>query len=429
MNAVSAWDAPTADGPVAATVPVPGSKSATNRALILAALADGPSTISGALLARDTRLMAAGLTAMGVDIDQVGTDAVGNVAWHVRPGPLHGDAHVDVGLAGTVMRFLPPLAAFATGPIDFDGDDRARERPLGPMITALRSLGVTCVDHAGFLPLRIHGTGRVQGGIVDIDATASSQFVSGLLLSAARFDQGMTLTHTGGSLPSLPHIDMTLHMLVEHGVRVDFDRERATWSLAPTTIAAHDRSIEPDLSNAGPFLAAAMVTGGSVTIPAWPTHTTQAGDALRGLLAQMGARVHLGAQGLTVEGPGTIQGIDADLHDVGELTPVIAAIAALASSPSHLHGIAHLRGHETDRLAALAEMIGVLGGAVEQHPDGLRISPRALHGAVVSSYGDHRMATAAAVIGLVVPGVGILDIETTAKTLPDFPRMWSTMLA
>jgi 3-phosphoshikimate 1-carboxyvinyltransferase len=428
-DATEAWPAPTAPGPVSATVAVPGSKSATNRALVLAALADGPSTVSAALAARDTRLMARALTALGVDIREVGSDSVGNVTWQVTPGPLRGDASIDVGLAGTVMRFLPPVAALATGPVDFDGDPRARERPLGPMLDALRALGVDITDASGFLPLRIEGTGAVRGGAVDIDASASSQFVSGLLLSAARFDDGLTLTHTGRDLPSQPHIAMTLHMLGEHGVHVDFDADTSTWSLANTSIRAVDRRIEPDLSNAGPFLAAAMATAGTITIPGWPRHTTQAGDDLRGLLAEMGGSVTLHDDGLTVTGPGALRGIDVDLGQVGELTPVIAALAALAESPSRLRGIAHLRGHETDRLAALAEMISALGGSARETDDGLVIEPSTLRGATVSSYGDHRMATAAAVIGLVVPGVRILDVGTTAKTLPDFTGMWQRMLA
>ena len=423
------WPAPTAPEPVSATVRVPGSKSATNRALVLATLASGPSTITRALAARDTRLMATALARLGVGIAETRRDDMGNVDWTVTPVPLEGPATIDVGLAGTVMRFVPPLAALATGRIDFDGDPRARERPLGPMLDALRALGVTVTDAQGYLPISIQGTGSVRGGAVDIDASASSQFVSGLLLSGAMFDEGLTLRHTGRALPSLPHIAMTLHMLGEHGIHVDFDAERATWQLSAGVLAPRDRMIEPDLSNAGPFLAAALATAGTVTIPGWPAHTTQAGDDLRGLLAQMGAHVRLDDAGLTVAGPGEIRGIDVDLGQVGELTPVIAALAALASSPSHLTGIGHLRGHETDRLAALAEMLGAFGARVEESADALRIAPGSLHGATVSSYGDHRMATAAAVIGLVVPGVRIQNIATTGKTLPDFPGMWQAMLA
>ena len=422
------WPAPLAEGSIDAVVTVPGSKSATNRALVLAALADGPSTIADGLLARDTALMVAALAQLGIGIDQVGASD-GNATWRVTPGPLVAAGRIDVGLAGTVMRFVPPVAALATGTTDFDGDPRARERPLGPMISALRDLGVACTDDGGFLPLNIDGSGAVRGGAVDIDASASSQFVSGLLLSAARFDEGLTLTHTGRSLPSQPHIAMTLHMLAEHGVRVDFNAQRMTWTLPPSRITAIDRRIEPDLSNAGPFLAAAVATGGTVTVPGWPRHTTQAGDHLRGLLAEMGARVTLGDDGLTVTGPDSIRGIDVDLADVGELTPVVAALCALAATPSRLRGIAHLRGHETDRLAALVEVITALGGTARETADGIAIEPAALHGATVSSYDDHRMATAAAVIGLVVPDVHVTGMDATTKTLPDFPGMWQRMLA
>jgi len=418
-----------ASGPVTARVRIPGSKSATNRALILAALASGPSLIRQGLDARDTRLMADALAQLSTGIEIVGRDDIGNVDWHITPAPLRGPATVDVGLAGTVMRFVPPVAALATGRVDFDGDVRARERPLGPMLDALRALGVTCRDSAGFLPMSIEGTGSVRGGPVGINASASSQFVSGLLLSASRFDNGLTLTHTGRTLPSLPHIAMTLHMLAEHGVRAEFDAAASTWHVPAAAISPIDRTIEPDLSNAGPFLAAAMATAGKVTVPGWPRQTTQAGDDLRGLLAEMGARVDLTSEGLTVTGPERMHGLDVDLGQVGELTPVIAALAALGDTPSHLRGIGHLRGHETDRLAALAEMLDAFGAHVEESADALRISPAPLHGAVVPSYGDHRMATAAAVIGLVVPGVGILDIATTGKTLPDFPGMWNSMLA
>ena len=423
------WPAPVAEGPVSAHVPIPGSKSATNRALVLAALASAPSTVRHALDARDTRLMAAALAAMGVGLEESGRDAIGNVDWRVTPQPMVGPAVIDAGLAGTVMRFIPPVAALARGRVDVDGDARARERPLGPMLQALRSLGVDVTDTGGCLPIAIHGIGSVRGGAVDLDASASSQFISGLLLCAPRFDRGLTLTHTGRILPSLPHIAMTLHMLAEHGVQVDFDADRSTWQVPPSPIRPHDRDIEPDLSNAGAFLAAAMVTAGTVTVPGWPHHTTQAGDHLRGLLAEMGGRVTLDDVGLAVTGPDRILGIDVDLGDIGELTPVIAAMAALADSPSNLRGIGHLRGHETDRLSALAEMLSAVGAHVEDSADSLHITPGRLRGATVSAYGDHRMATAAAVIGLVVPGVRIDDIATTGKTLPDFPGMWDAMLA
>lgn len=435
------WPAPTGKQPVHATVRIPGSKSATNRALMLAGLADGPSRVDAALDARDTALMVRALTALGVGFERLNEESTtatapdpsGNCDWQITPASTNTQvnrASIDVGLAGTVMRFLPPMAALTVGDITMDGDQRARERPLGPMLAALTGLGVELTSAGGFLPLRIQGRGRVLGGSATIDASASSQFISGLLLSAARFDEGLALSHLGTRLPSQPHIDMTVQMLAEHGVEVSYSAVATpTWSVEPGPIRACDRVIEPDLSNAAPFLAAAMVTGGEVTISDWPTHTTQAGDQLRELLTQMGARVDRVPAGLRVRAGTGVHGIDVDLGSVGELTPVIAALCALADGPSHLRGIGHLRGHETDRLAALAEMLGQLGGDVRENADGITIHPKPLHGATVDSYHDHRMATAAAVLGLAIPDIHIHDIATTRKTLPDFPQMWTHMLA
>lgn len=414
------WPAPTVSEPVHATVVVPGSKSITNRALLLAALADGPSTVRSPLRSRDTTLMADALRALGVGIVD---HADGS--WRVTPADLAGPAHVDCGLAGTVMRFVPPAAVLAQGDVDFDGDPQARQRPQRTTLAALRALGAEITGDA--LPFTVHGHGALAGGAVTIDASASSQFVSGLLLSGARYDHGVTVHHDGKPVPSLPHIEMTIDMLRAAGVIVD-DTEADTWRVSPGPIQARTWHIEPDLSNATPFLAAAAVTAGTVTVPDWPASTNQAGDAIRTILTAMGARVRLDETGLTVTGPERLCGIDIDLHDVGELTPTVAALAALADGPSHLRGIAHLRGHETDRLTALATEIARLGGDVEQTPDGLAIRPRPLQAGVWSAYADHRMATAGAIIGLTVPGVAVDDIGTTGKTLPDFPGMWADML-
>ncbi|MDR8408855.1 3-phosphoshikimate 1-carboxyvinyltransferase [Nonomuraea sp. 3-1Str] len=417
------WPAPAATGPVTASVELPGSKSVTNRALVLAALADGPGTVRRALRSRDADLMVAALRALGATLEPV-AETSASVDWRVTPGPVRGGAHVDAGLAGTVMRFVPPVAALADGPVSFDGDPHARKRPMGPILDALRALGARVEGDA--LPFTV--SGPIAGGEVTIDASASSQFVSGLLLTAARFEKGVTIRHAGPPVPSQPHIDMTVQMLREVGVRVD-DSERDVWRVEPGPVAPRDLTVEPDLSNAAPFLAAAMVTGGTVTISGWPARTTQPGDALRGLLTGMGATVRLSEDGdLTVTGSGRIDGIDANLREVGELTPTIAALAALASSPSRVRGVAHLRGHETDRLAALATEINRLGGDAEETDDGLVIRPRPLHGGVFHSYDDHRMATAGAVLGLAVPGVEVENIATTGKTLPEFTDMWASML-
>jgi 3-phosphoshikimate 1-carboxyvinyltransferase len=419
------WPAPTAAAPVTASVRLPGSKSVTNRALLLAALADGPGVVRGALRSRDADLMVSALRALGATLvaTRETTDAVD---WQVTPGPIRGGASIDAGLAGTVMRFVPPMAALADGPVFFDGDPYARRRPMGPILDALRALGARIDNDA--LPFTI--SGPLAGGEVTLDASGSSQFVSGLLLTAARFEKGVAIRHVGPPVPSQPHIEMTVQMLRAAGVTVD-DTERDVWRVEPGPIAARDMTVEPDLSNAAPFLAAALVTGGTVTVPRWPLETTQPGDALRGLLAGMGATVTRSDAGdlvVTGQAEGRITGLDADLHEVGELTPTIAALAALATTPSRIRGVSHLRGHETDRLAALVTEINALGGDAEETEDGLVIRPRPLRGGVFHSYDDHRMATAGAVIGLVVPGVEVDNIATTAKTLPEFVQMWTAML-
>ncbi|GAA3825295.1 3-phosphoshikimate 1-carboxyvinyltransferase [Nocardioides panacisoli] len=418
------WPAPVATAPVDAVVSLPGSKSLTNRALVLAALADGPSVVRRALRSRDTELMARALTSLGASIDTSGDD------WAVTP--LAGGAvtaAVDCGLAGTVMRFVPPVAGLVDGDVAFDGDPHMRNRPVGEVLAALAALGVRIDDEGrGSLPFTVHGAGAVPGGTVVIDASASSQFVSALLLAGARFDNGVDVRHDGKPIPSLPHVEMTVAMLRERGVAVD-DGDANRWSVAPGPIAARDELVEPDLSNAAPFLALAAVSGGSVTVRDWPASTTQAGDALRDLLARMGCAVERVPDGLRVTGPAGgragLQGIDADLHDVGELAPAVAALCALAATPSHLRGIAHIRGHETDRLAALAKELGSLGADVVERPDGLSLTPAPLTGGPFHTYADHRMAHAAVIVGAAVPGVLVEDVATTSKTFPDFPGFWS----
>jgi 3-phosphoshikimate 1-carboxyvinyltransferase len=417
------WPAPRPGSPVHATVRLPGSKSLTNRALVLAALSEGPSVVRQALRSRDTELMATALGTLGVGVDVTGDD------WKVTPGRLRGGGTVDCGLAGTVMRFVPPVAALADGPVLFDGDPHARSRPMHEVLRGLRGLGVSVEDEGrGVLPFTVVGAGRVPGGRVTIDASASSQFISALLLAGARYDEGVDVRHDGKPVPSLPHIDMTVEQLRLHGVEVD-DSSPNRWSVAPSDVRAVDVLVEPDLSNAAPFLAAGLVTGGSVTVPDWPRRTTQAGDALREIVTLMGGDAELGEEGLTVRGSGTLRGIDYDLHDVGELTPAVAALCLLADSPSHLRGIAHIRGHETDRLAALAKEFTSLGGQVTETEDGLAIRPAPLKGGTFHTYADHRMAHAGVILGLAVPGVLVENIATTSKTFPDFAGTWSGLFA
>lgn len=418
------WPAPFHPSPIAHTQEVPGSKSMTNRAYILSALASGPSTITGALRSRDTDLMEAALTAMGTRIEHDGETI------RVTPGKLHG-ATVDCGLAGTVMRFVPPVAVFADGPVLFDGDAHARNRPMSTILDALRTLGASVAGET--LPVTVHGDGRAEGGPVEIDASASSQFVSGLLLSAPRFERGVQIRHTGGPLPSMPHIEMTVAMLADAGVKVEASVN--SWAVEPQAIRGTHWVIEPDLSNAAPFLAAAAVTGGEVRIPHWPVATTQPGATMISILERMGCEVELVADGaghtLRVRGPepGRLRGIRLDMSDIGELAPTVTAIAACATTATEITGIAHLRGHETDRLSALSKEINGLGGHCEELGDGLRITPTRMRGGVWHTYDDHRMATAGAIIGLVTKGVEVENIGTTSKTLPGFSDMWAGVVA
>jgi 3-phosphoshikimate 1-carboxyvinyltransferase len=417
------WPAPTARRGVRARVALPGSKSMTARALVLGAISRGPSGLHDPLRARDTELMADGLRALGTTVSTMDDDR-----WTIAPRPLRGPAHIDVGLAGTVMRFLPPVAALAQGTVTFDGDERARERPLAPLLRALEELGVRMqTGPGGGLPLALHGAGGVRGGEVVIDAHASSQLVSGLLLAAPSFERGLRVRHIGPPVPSAPHLAMTVQMLRAAGADVD-DSETDVWAVEPGGLVGREWTVEPDLSGAAPFLAAAMVTGGEVTVPGWPADTTQAGDQLRDLLAAMGACVTLGEDGLTVRGSGEIHGLEADLSDVSELTPVLAALAALGDRPSRLRGVAHIRAHETDRVSALAKELGRLGAEIVEWQDGLEIRPRPMHGTQFETYADHRMAHAAAVIGLAVPGVVLSDVACTSKTMPEFPSLWSSIV-
>jgi len=430
------WPAPAASAPLAASLQIPGSKSITNRELVLAALADGPSTLHRPLHARDTELMITALEQLGATIEHV--EGEGRFGDDLRITPaeeLTGGVSVDCGLAGTIMRFVPPVAALALGPVAFDGDEGARRRPMRTTIDALRALGVEVRDEGrAKLPFSLYGTGTVEGGDVEIDASASSQFVSGLLLAAPRFERGVTIAHTGETLPSVPHIDMTLAALRGHGVDAERTGER-TWRVEPGAIEARDLTIEPDLSNAEPFLIAAIVAGGTVEIERWPEQTTQVGAHLIDILPRFGAeisRTDAGSLRISVERGiaqgARVPGVELDLSEGGELAPNLAALCALLDSPSRITGIAHLRGHETDRIEALATELRKIGCEVEELADGLAIAPGELRGAEWSAYADHRMATSGAIVGLAIPGVTVDDIGSTSKTMPQFPALWAQLL-
>jgi 3-phosphoshikimate 1-carboxyvinyltransferase len=341
-----------------------------------------------------------------------------------------------------VLRFVPPVAALGNADVDFRGDARAAMRPVGPLLAGLRELGATIEDEGrGAVPFIVRGSGRIRGGTVSMDASASSQLVSGLLLAAPRFDKGAELRHDGPPMPSAPHLAMTVQMLRDAGADVETLSSTGggtgaggpvtdIWRVHPGVLAPGTVTVEPDLSNAAPFLAAALVTAGTVTVADWPERTTQPAAQILDVLTRMGAVCTPTAAGMRVTGSGEIRGITADLRDVSELTPVLAALAALASGPSALRGIGHQRAQECDRLAALASEISALGGDVTERPDGLEIRPRPLHGdgAVFASYDDHRLVMAAAVLGLAVPGLRVQNAATVGKTFPGFTRSWAAML-
>jgi 3-phosphoshikimate 1-carboxyvinyltransferase len=446
------WAAPTAASAIHACVRLPGSKSITNRALILAALATGTTRITGPLRARDTELMAAAIAALGATVREAPAsdepDPAGRGVWLVTPGwsgtgrgasggrpPGPAQASVDVGNAGTVLRFVPPVAALASADVEFTGDPRAAQRPVGQLLDGLRQLGVEIADGGrGAVPFVVRGRGRVAGGTVTLDASSSSQLVSGLMLAAPRYETGVQITHEGGRIPSAPHIAMTVAMLRAAGAQVEAgspgNGRPDSWLVRPGPLTPGSIDVEPDLSNAAPFLAAALVTGGAVTIPGWPAVSLQAAGQILDVLSQMGAACSTTPAGLQVEGTGSLRGIGADLRDVAELTPVLTAMAALADSPSEFTGIGHLRLHESDRLAALAGEIGALGGQVTELPDGLRVQPRPLRAAdqPFDSHDDHRLVMAAAVLGLAVPGLRVHNAGTVGKTFPEFGRLWQQML-
>jgi 3-phosphoshikimate 1-carboxyvinyltransferase len=397
---------------------------------VLSALATSPTHLRNPLDSRDSSLMIESLIKLGT---QINVSERSDILIVTPTTDIHSraplNARIDCGLAGTVMRFVPPMAALFAGEITFDGDEAARRRPMKTTIESLRALGVSVDDHGtGSLPFTINSSGVIEGGYLEIDASASSQFVSGLLLAAPRFTKGLSLRHVGKDLPSLPHVEMTLECLRQRGVQVS-QPEETLWVVEPGPIAGGEVSIEPDLSNAGPFLAAALVLGGSVTIRNWPETTTQVGKHFVEILTQMGASFRRSGDDLVITGNGTIKGIDLDLSIGGELAPVVIALAVLADSPSRITGIAHLRGHETDRLAALTNEINSIGGNATELEDGIAIEPsNELHGGTWGTYEDHRMATAGAIIGLRVPGITIEDVSVVSKTMPEFVSLWTQLL-
>lgn len=438
------WSAPFATKPVHATVALPGSKSLTNRHLILAALSQHPSRLRGLLVSRDTDLMINALTALGANFQPVNNDPTIVDVTPIDLPATTGTITVDAGLAGTVMRFIPGVAAGTNATVRIDGDEQSYARPMGPVIDGLVQVGVKITaegqEPVTRLPLTVHGRGAPDGGVVEIDAGGSSQFVSALLLVGATFIDGLDIRHTGQHTPSPEHIAMTIHVLRAAGVVIQTP-EPNRWVVQAGPITATDTAVEPDLSNAGPYLAAALVTGGTVTVPHWPIETTQIGDRWRHILPKFGATVTFEPVpdtdygNLTVTGQraadGTVMITGAgQIPDLAELTPTTAAIALLADGETRLTKIGHLRGHETDRLTAIHTEAQKLGAAIEEGDDYLTFSGGyQLQGTTLDSYADHRMATFGAIIGLAVANTVVNDVATTAKTMPDFPTAWTQLAA
>ncbi|SFB23535.1 3-phosphoshikimate 1-carboxyvinyltransferase [Amycolatopsis marina] len=415
--------------PVDASIRVPGSKSITNRAFVLAALSAGPTLIREPLDSRDARLMLDALTAMGARCERVAEGVrVHPVTTGAETAATPGETvEVAMGNAGTVARFTPALAALGTHDVRFDGDAAIRRRPVGPLLRALAELGADIDDDGrGAPPFIVHGRGGLPGGSVELDSSASSQFLSALLLVAPATERGVTVRLVGSAPPSEPHIAMTLDMLRRFGARPE--RSGTEFHVPPAPLSCPDYTVEPDLSTAAPFVLAPLLAGGAVRVAGWPDETTQPGDWLRSLVGELGGSAVLDDAGLTVTGSGAVRGADLDLHEVGELTPAVAAVLCFADRPSVISGVAHLRGHETDRLAALATELGALGGNVTETEDGLRISPVPLHSGTFRTYEDHRLVMTGALLGLRVPGVEVENPGTVAKTFPGFVPAWERLV-
>ncbi|WP_415485397.1 3-phosphoshikimate 1-carboxyvinyltransferase [Bifidobacterium psychraerophilum] len=438
-NIQESWPAPAPQGPLHARVKIPGSKSLSNRYLLLAAAGSSTVTLHGLLRSRDSELMMGALETLGV---RVSSDADDPTTVSVSPpgsGRYTGNVTIDCGLAGTVMRFVPGLAMLADGPVTFDGDSQAYQRPMAPLLEGLEQLGADIVYHGepGHLPFTLVPPSQWNSGKVAIDASASSQFISGILLIAPALPHGVILKHTGKTLPSLPHVRMTVDDLKHAGAQVKAHEYQREWLVEPGSLHLPPHvTIEPDLSNAAPFLGAALLAGGSVEVPNWPEQTTQPGGLLPGYLSRMGADVSFieeeGTRWCRVSSDGTIHGLgDFDLTAAGEIAPSLAALLVFADAGTNMLGIGHLRGHETNRLAALVQEIGRIGGEAQELPDGISITPvpqERLHAADLHSYADHRMATFGAMLALRIHGITVENIGTTSKTLPDFVEMWRSML-
>lgn len=412
-----------APGPLAATVAVPGSKSLTNRALVCAALAEGDSVLHHALVADDTAAMRSGLAALGVVVDEQGRpDEIGDVTLRVRGcagRPPATVAVVDARLSGTTSRFLLPVAALTTGTIRVDGALPLRARPMGPSVAALRRLGVTVTDvgEPGHLPVELTG-GPAAGGPLEVPGSASSQFLSGLLLAGPAMRRGLVVRVTGG-LVSRPYVDLTVAVMAAFGVGVERPDER-TWAVEPQAYRAAQHRIEPDASAASYAFAAAALVGGSVTVEGLGSGARQGDVRFVDVLEAMGATVERAPERITVRVDRPLQGTEVDMAHLSDTAQTLAVVATAAEGPTRVTGIGFIRGKETDRIGAVVTELRRAGIDAEEEPDGFVVRPGPVRPVIIDTYGDHRMAMAFALLGLRHEGVRIADPGCVAKTFPGY---------
>ncbi len=405
-------------GPVYGSIRPPGSKSITNRALVCAALAKGRSALAGALDSDDTRVMVDSLRRLGIEVDHERQAATVRVEGCAGRWPSRG-ADLYVGNSGTTIRFLTAAAALGRGTYRLDGTPRMRERPIGDLLDALNQLGADARSEAGngCPPVVVRASG-LRGGRATVAGDISSQFLSGLLMAAPCAEQDTEL-RVRGKLVSRPYIDMTLAVMRAFGAAVDEPEPGRLVVRGGRAYVGCDYTIEPDASAASYFFAAAAITGGRVTVEGLTRDSLQGDVAFCECLERMGCRVEYGPGSITVAG-GPLRGIEADMNPISDTVQTLAAVALAAEGPTSVTGVAHMRHKETDRIAALASELRKLGATVEERPDGLTIIPGPLRPAAIETYDDHRMAMSMALVGLIAPGVVILDPGCTAKTYPGF---------
>lgn len=416
--------------PVDATVSVPGSKSVTNRALIVAALANGPSTILNPLFSDDSYWLMETLTRLGFTVKADREEAEITILGQAGKIPNHDpQLEVYVGNAGTAARFLPPLLSLGGDEYRIDGTPRMRERPVHNLVESLRQLGgnISYGGEEGRFPLVISG-GGMRGGVARVESSKSSQFLSGLLMSAP-YATGKTVLEVEGDLVSRPYIGITIGVMKSFGVEVDVDEEHGRYTVSPGVYEPRKYEVEPDASAASYFMAAAAVTGGRIRIPGLGSETSQGDMRFLEVLESMGCNVDVRSDHVEVRGPRRLKGVEVDMNEFSDTMMTLAAIAPFAESPTTIKNIEHTRHQETDRIHAVANELARLGVKVEEKQSFLCIIPSSsvtfgsrVRPATVRTYEDHRMAMSFAVVGLVAPGIGIENPACVTKTFPDYFR-------